>query len=242
MARIGDPGVTATPLTPGGFVTIDGDRFPARCESGYLEVSQTIIVIDGDNLGLIVRGWDFSVEQGELQRHGEIVFASFGAKIKSLGAAAEAHRAARVRTASRKSIRLGGFAGFLTGVLLTIWTVLDSEFALNVPTILTSLSAILGCTVWGVIIGRVLWGMFERMGETKLRVLASSTIIVTMLGAGGTFGLVSRHHSLTVSLCAALCATVVSGCSLLALVLVGEWLSGDDADNGASGDASGPNL
>jgi hypothetical protein len=226
--RIGDLGETSTPLTPGGFVRIDGYRVHARCESGYLDAKQTVVVIDGDNLGLIVRGCDSSVKPTNIPRQGEVVFASFGEKVKSDGDAHVRLQMQQVRVAARQSVRLGSVAGFLVGVLMTAWCRPFHDPDLPKNLLLANAITIFSCAIWGAIVGRVMYGLFERMGHSRLGGFVAGAIVFTIATAGAVFGLVQRHHGQVVSLFSTLSVTVVLASGILAMGLLGEWLGGQE--------------
>lgn len=227
MVRIGDSGETSTPLTPGGFVEIEGTRLPARCESGFIEIREAIVVIGGDNLGLIVRRVAVLDVTTPLHRHGEVVFASFGAKVKSLGTAAELRERELLQRAQHHSLVLGSFTGGLAGGAIIFGLGLYPNVNPILLTPIGSLLTVLISIAWGAFVGRVLFGMFHRMGYEQVRGIVAVSIVATVLIAGLTFGLVARSHALVASVCSALSATAVLGGSFSALAFLGEWLGGD---------------
>lgn len=235
MVRIGDLGETSTPLTPGGFITIAGVRLQARCESGYLEVRQSVVVIGGDNHGLLVRRRDSATQLLNLARQGEEVFASFGAKMKSEGEASERRESERRRTLVAQSIRWGALSGAITGLMMVAWWHANpSELQFN--TLTSAATTLLCSTIWGLIIGRVQYEMFERAGHSQLPGVLSGAIMITIAVAGCLFCLVHRGHGLIVSLFSTLSATVVLCSGILALALFGEWMSGSSDSTNSSED------
>jgi hypothetical protein len=230
MIYVGDEGEACTPLTPGGFVMVAGNRLPARCESGYLELKQAVTVIGGDNLGLIVRSRVSAGEKFALRDHGQVVYASFGAKVKSEGERQTREQNTQTRIAVSRSIWLGGVTGLIVGLTIVVrnWlgdraAPVELKWSYFVGAAIVSVSLI-----WGVIFGRAVFGMFERMGYTKLSGIAIFSILFTLTTAGFTFSTVFQHLSLIASLFSALSVTVVSGSGFLALALLGEWMGGDE--------------
>jgi hypothetical protein len=240
MIRIGDLGETSTPLTPGGFVIVAGNRLPARCASGYLDVKQAVIVIGGDNLGLLVRGVNSETVPQDLPSRGQVVFASFGAKVKTEGEIHAAAQMEQLQAAVSQSIRLGGATGLAVGVLVVARMWLNEQGALDGvnssgPAAMMILTVGL---IWGLAVGRTLFGMFERMGYTKLSALAVFSIVSTLAAAGVTFSVVFPTRGLLTGLFSSLSATVVSGCTLLALAMLGEWMGGEKGESSTASDAA----
>ncbi|MEX1012143.1 MAG: NfeD family protein [Waddliaceae bacterium] len=52
---IGKVGTVATDLRPGGHIAIDGKRYSAISQSGYLSKGEKVVVIDGQGETLIVK-------------------------------------------------------------------------------------------------------------------------------------------------------------------------------------------
>lgn len=51
---VGKPAVAITMLSPSGYVTVDGQRYEAFCQSGQVPVGAALEVIGADNFRLIV--------------------------------------------------------------------------------------------------------------------------------------------------------------------------------------------
>lgn len=51
---IGKTGVAQTTLAPSGYITIEGKRYEAFCQSGLIESGTALKVVDADNFRLIV--------------------------------------------------------------------------------------------------------------------------------------------------------------------------------------------
>ena len=51
---IGKPAEALTMLSPSGYVSVDGERYKAFCQSGQVPAGSILEIIDADNFRLIV--------------------------------------------------------------------------------------------------------------------------------------------------------------------------------------------
>lgn len=239
--RIGDQGKTSTVLRPGGFVTVGEVRHPARSVSGFIDISTAVIVVGGDNLGLVVRTVDSTVAPVALPGTGEIVYSSFGSKVAVTGAADELRRAARRRHAIRRSWLCGGLCGFVcAGVgafqMQPAWQTLSPER----PWLFVS--ALIVCvSVCGLAVGRVMYAAFEQVeNHPSLRFTYVATCL-TLAGSTAVLAYVMPRRGAWVGGTTALCTTVVLGAAFPVLAMVGEWLSGPGSDGTAEAGAAEEN-
>ena len=91
--RIGDGGVALSSMHPQGMVEVNGRRHHARAEHGTIAADAPIVVVGGDNLGLIVREAASAEPPKGLPTFGEPVSSSFLEKL----AAREVRRRGRAR-------------------------------------------------------------------------------------------------------------------------------------------------
>lgn len=231
--RIGDRGRTSTILKPGGFVTVAGDRHPARCLSGFVDASTEVVIVGGDNLGLIVREVASAEEILALPRHGEVVHSSFGAKIGHVGKDKERRRHERRQRTAKRAWVFGGICGLICSLtaaflLKASWHTLAPDQPWLVPGMLTVLGII-----WGLIVGRCLCGAFEQFEHHRSLRLTYTATIMTLAGTTAALVYVMPVRGVWVGLATALSTTVILGAALPALALVGEWAAGT-TDEGTS--------
>ncbi len=236
--RIGDRGIASTVLKPGGFVIVAEVRHPARCLSGFLEASTEVIVVSGDNLGLIVCAVESVPVIAELRGHGPEVHSSFGAKIASVGKASEQRRIEKRERAVRRSWIVGGVYGLTCSLaaacqLQPSWPVVSPGQPWLVPALMIAVGS-----VWGLIVGRCMCAAFEQVENHPNPKLTYVSTIVTLTGTTAAVIYVLPARGIWVGLATALSTTVILGAALPALALVVEWLAGDSGDVTTEGDSA----
>lgn len=226
--RIGDRGKAATILRPGGFVTLEGVRHSARSAAGFVEAATEIVVIGGDNLGLVVCPLGSSTDESTLPGHGDVVYSSFGAKTATIGLALERQRIAARRRAVRQSWICGGVVGLACSIVAAMqlqshWHRLSTDFAWVVP-----IAIVVVGTIWGLIVGRGLYGSLEQIENHPNLTLTCTSTVVTLVGATAVLVFITPSRGWWTGGGMALCATLLLSAAFPMFALVGEWLSGPD--------------
>jgi hypothetical protein len=181
--HVGDRGTAVTALRPQGLVRIAGERHDARSEGGYIEAESEIVVINGDQLGLIVR----RVEPGQtvkLPNHGREVFGSFGAKVEGEGAREDAKQAQWVAERKQYGFRAGAVLGMIAasvGVAL-LWPFIEEQS--NMPWVVAA-AAVIGGIVWGVVFFRGIDSALQEIGGDYWRFTTISAIAGLAAGTAG---------------------------------------------------------
>lgn len=245
IVRIGDRGTATTPLRPGGFVTIVGVRHSARCPSGYVDANLEVVVIGGDNQGLIVRTIQTELVARELPGHGNVVYSSFGDKIQTVGKETQARLALQRRQLIARTWAFGAGWGLLCAVAAVIrlhfsWP----PMATNSAYALTPLIVCVG-TLWGAVLSCLQFGAFEQVEhEPSSRFTIISTII-SMSGGAITFVVLLPHRAVVTTIIITFCATLILASGLLGLGAACEW-AGNTGEGGGEpggtlgGSAEGP--
>lgn len=245
IVRIGDRGIATTPLRPGGFVTIVDVRHSARCPSGYVDANMEVVVIGGDNQGLIVRIIQTELVAGELPGHGNVVYSSFGDKIQTVGKEAQQRLALQRRRLIARAWMFGAGWGLLCAVAAVIrlhftWP----PIATNSTYALTPLIVCVG-TLWGAALCRFLFGAFEQVEhEPSPRFTIISTII-SLSGGAITLVVLLPHRGVVTTILMTFCATLLLAFGLLGLGAACEWAGnfgegGGEPGGTLGGSAEGP--
>lgn len=171
--HVGDRGTAMTALRPQGLVRIDGARHDARAEHGYIETGSEVVVIGGDNTGLVVR----CVEPGPavaLPNHGREVHGSFGARVAAEGAREQAERARWESARRRYGLAAGGSLGALAGGAgaALLWGAIVEHA--GAPWAVAAL-AVVGSAAWGACLFRGLDAGLQELGGDYWRFTTAST-------------------------------------------------------------------
>lgn len=181
--HVGDRGTAVTALRPQGLVRIAGERHDARSEGGYIEAESEIVVITGDQLGLIVR----RIEPGQtvkLPNHGREVFGSFGAKVEGEGRQEDAKQARWEVGRKRYGLKAGAVLGLIAasvGVAL-LWPFIEEQAGM--PWVVAT-AAVAGGIVWGVIFFRGIDATLQEIGGDYWRFTTISVIAGLAAGTAG---------------------------------------------------------
>ncbi len=116
IVRVGDRGQVTTGLHPHGFVLVNGQRYEAHVDFGAAEPGDEVVVLSGDNLGLMVRKLAPG-EKCKLKNAGERVLALFLDKVVVEGTADQAKREAVDLWRRTLAVKAGAAAGFLCAAL-----------------------------------------------------------------------------------------------------------------------------
>ena len=195
MIRIGDSGVAESPMHPQGVVRLFGKRYPARAEHGSLAAGDPVVVVGGDNTGLVVRVAQPGAPPNGLLRYGEPVHASYAERISDQHAEAESEQATDRADRRKRFLRAAGVVGaaLAVAVLQYVW---GSVTEADGPTWQAVVFALFGGAGWGAL---VYWNLAEalrRFDGGDGRITAACTALALAGGAAGavagipTFGLV----------------------------------------------------
>jgi hypothetical protein len=119
--RVGDRGKATTIMTPSGGIVIHGKQYSARSQRGCVEKGQEVIVVGGDNGGLIVIPVEEGVANDGLPKNGQVVYPSFLEKVRARSAqwkAAKRQWLAKRRVHARRMGATLGFIFSVAGLLL----------------------------------------------------------------------------------------------------------------------------
>ncbi|AWM41700.1 hypothetical protein GobsT_72090 [Gemmata obscuriglobus] len=223
--RIGDSGTAMTALRPQGVVRIGGTRHDARSEGGYVETGSEVVVVGGDNTGLIVR----RVEPGPavaLPNHGREVYGSFGARVAAEGAREDAERARWESARRRYGFVVGSLFGALAGGGGTaqLWGPIVERA--GAPWAVAALAAV-GGAAWGACLFRGLDARLRELGGDYWRFTTAST------GLGLTGGALVAAWGvpavgLGLGLAGAIGATLAFAVIPPALGMLFEWVAGGE--------------
>ena len=146
--HVGDRGTAETDMHPQGFVRVGGERLHARSDRGAIAAGAEIVVVSGDNVGLVVR----PVEPGQTPRlpnHGRRVHSSFGERVTEQGKQEDAQklrwRAARRRYGLIAGAALGAIAAGVS--LYFLWDFVTSQATDPQG---TAAGVVVAGAVWGV--------------------------------------------------------------------------------------------
>src|SRR5687768_16746768 len=159
MIRIGDTGVAESPMHPQGVVRLFGKRYPARAEHGSLSAGDPVVVVGGDNTGLVVRVSQPGAPPNGLVRFGEPVHASYAERISEQYADAETEQAADRAERRKRFLRAsaGVGAALAVAVLQYVW---GSVTEADGPTWQAVVFALFGGAGWGAL---VYWNLAEAL-------------------------------------------------------------------------------
>jgi hypothetical protein len=216
-AHVGDRGTAETAMHPQGFVRVGGVRMDARSDRGAIEAGADIVVVGGDDVGLVVR----KVEDGRAPRlpnHGRRVFTSFGERVAEQGRREDAARqqwlAGRRRYGVIGGVVLGALAA---GVgLYVLWDFVREQAA--DPRAVAALTLLAGAA-WGVAVFRFLEGTLHQLGESYWR-LTTVSAVLALAGACGGAVLGIPALGLVGGLAAAVGLTFVLGAIVPGIVLM----------------------
>ena len=195
VIRVGDRAVAASPLRPGGIVTIHGRRHSARLTGtvGNITLSGTeLVIVGGDNSGFLVQPAT-TLASVDLPRRGDPVHGSFGAAIQS-AARRDVKRRETFERIRANQLRVRGLAAGTTIGCLAVaicWLWPSVSWPAEVwQAVLLLVGAPLGFGLAAVWLARQL---DERFAETdsNLRGLSLLTTILMLLGAatGGAWAI-----------------------------------------------------
>jgi hypothetical protein len=218
--HVGDTGTADGSLHPQGVVRVFGKRFPARAEHGSLAAGDPVVVVGGDNNGLVVRRAEPGQPLGGLPRFGEAVHASFldrlGDQDKRADAEQTADRTSRRSRFLRAAAGVGAAAA--VAVLQGVWS---SVTEADGPTWQAVVFALFGGAGWGALVFLNLAEALKRFDGGDGYITAACTALALAGGAGGAavgipaFGLVG-------GLSLAVVGTLTCGLILPLLMVVGE--------------------
>lgn len=245
IVRIGDRGIATTPLRPGGFVTIVDVRHSARCPTGFVDADMEVVVIGGDNQGLIVRTIQVEFISEELPGHGNVVYSSFGDKIQTVGKEAQD----RLALQRQRLIARARTFGAVWGLLCVVVAVIRLHFtwppmATGLTYALTPLIVGVG-TLWGAAFCIFLFGAFEQIEHEPSPRLTIISTIISLSGGAITFAILLPQRGVVMTIVMTFCATLILAFGLLALAAACEW-AGNTGDGGGEtggttgGSAEGP--
>lgn len=228
--RIGDRGIATTPLRPGGFVTIVDVRHSARSQAGFVDAAMEVVVVGGDNQGLIVRSIHAEFVSGELPGHGDVVYSSFGDKIQTLGKEAQARLALQRQRMITTAWMIGAGWGLLCAIaavfqLRTTWAVMATNSFFPASALIVG-----GSVLWGAVVGRCLFGAFEQIEHHPSPKLTIISTVVSLTGAALTLVVLLPNRGVITSIVTTFCASVVLGMGLLALGAISEWVAGNGGE------------
>jgi hypothetical protein len=108
-------------MCPSGFVTVQGVRYSARSSEGVIESGEPVLVVKGDNSGLVVVRAGLLEDVSKVPRYGDPVYASFGEAVAAKGER-QAEVQKRWEAARRRWLRRTGPAmGLLHGLFVAWW-------------------------------------------------------------------------------------------------------------------------
>jgi len=223
--RVGDLGTAMTALRPQGLVRIAGDRHDARTERGYIAAESEVVVVNGDNLGLVVR----LVDPGQavtLPDHGREVYGSFGARVAAESAREDTERARWESSRRRYGFIMGGLLGAVAaglGVALLWGLIVERAGA---PWAVAAAAVVCGAGL-GVCLFRWLDAALREVGGDYWRFTTASAGLGL---AGGTTGAVWAVPSVGLAWGAAIAvvATVVLAAVAPVVGMLIEWVTGSD--------------
>lgn len=229
--RIGDRGIATTPLRPGGFVTIVDVRHSARSQAGFVDATAEVVVVGGDNQGLIVRSMHAEFVSGDLPGHGDVVYSSFGDKIQTVGREAQTRLALQRKRLITRAWMFGAGWGLLCAIAAVIrlrstWPLMGTD-----SFYLTSALIVVGGVLWGAVVGRCLFGAFEQLEHHPSPKLTIISTVISLTGAAITLVVLLPSRGVATSLVTTFCATVVLGLGLLALGAISEWVAGNGGES-----------
>ncbi len=180
--RIGDDGQAITVMTPGGYVSVGGKRYQARAQVGFVEPGQRIIVLGGDNHGLIVCVAEQGRTYTKIPGFGRLCFDSFGERKQDQANREEAARQRWLLQRRRYLRRVGlGIGALATGLGLFL---ARSELFPRLEGY-AWVMALAACITAGALLGMVLIGAIERYLQSFDERFYRLSIPTTSLGALG---------------------------------------------------------
>lgn len=182
--RIGDIGEAISSLHPQGVVHIAGRRFQARAEHSALEPGRAVVVVGGDNGGLVVRGIDPGFSPSDMPHFGDPVGSSFLERFtekadrdESEQARIEAHRRSR-------GIKFSAIAGAIgaTVAMFALWGRMTEEAG---PTWQSVVFSTFGGAALGAGVFFNLRGVMDRFDRGSGHITELCTLLALV---GGTLG------------------------------------------------------
>jgi hypothetical protein len=217
--HIGDTGVTETSLHPQGAVQLYGRRWPARAEQGSVPAGTDVVVVGGDNMGLVVRVVEAARPANGLPGYGRPVrSAAVDRLAETAGPEADeaAARADRRRRFLRAAAAVGAAAAL--AVLMRIW---DHVTDANGPTWQAIVLTLAGGAGWGVLVFLNLAEVLRRFDGGAGGITAACTALAIAGGAvGAAVGIPTFGWLGGVSL--ALVATLTCALALPLLMVAGD--------------------
>ena len=184
--RIGDDGHAIATMTPSGHVSVGGKRYHARAQAGFIESGQRVIVLGGDNNGLIVCIAEDGKSYASLMNFGQPCYSSFGERVQAKADREEAARQ-RWQVNRRRYIRKVGLGlGSLSSCFGLLWAWTDLVQRLGGP---GTLAASIATTVVGALLGMAMLGTIDHylraFSEDFYRLSIPTTSLALLGGTAG---------------------------------------------------------
>jgi len=244
--RIGDRAVAASPLRPGGAVTVGGRRQSARTTGMLVESGAELVVVGSDNVGLLVVPAGLAASSIAEAERGAPVHVNFVGAVRADAAVAEERQrrflSRRRRWIWNRSLAIGLGCGLIVVAICWMWPTLSWPSQPWQAGLLT-LGTLLG---FGAAAPWLAALLEERFGETdtNLRGLTLPTTFLMLLGVavGGAWG--APRFGVLSGIGMAAIAAVILGSPLPALMFFA--VAGNEEgpaaseSSGAAGAEAGP--
>jgi hypothetical protein len=217
--HVGDLGTAETPLSPQGFVQVNGERYDARAEHGAVAPAAAVVVVGGDHMGLLVRlaaGADSPPDPDQ----GRPIVTSFTDRVAETDAREQSERKRRLAEHRRAGMATGAVAGALAGAMasLLLWDFIEERTGAPVAVLV---AGILGGGVYGAAVFRLLDDLLSEIDESFRRATTASTCLA-VFGSGGAVAVGAPGLGLGVVVAAAiLSAAILAFIPPLAVLLLG---------------------
>ena len=232
--RVGDDGQAITTMTPGGYVSVGGKQYQARAQAGFIESGQRIVVLGGDNHGLIVCIAEDVKSYATLKNFGQPCYSSFG---ESVQARADREEAARQRwlVNRRRNLRRAGLGlGTLPACFGLAWGWPELVERLGGP---GSAAASIAAMTAGALFGMAVLGSIDHylraFSEDLYRLSIPTTFLALLGGTAGAAWAFPAYGIVVGSLTA-----LIIGILLLLLIPALALVAGSFGADAAPGDGT----